>query len=77
MEELRDCHRFDGKDHWASIYFKKVVDIKKSKTITTVDINFDNATLAVFSRSGGMLKLKRFKTSLKRILTHSIWVERI
>ena len=69
--------KFDGKSYWVSIYFKKVINIKKNKTIMAIDINFDNVTLAIFSKSGKLLKVKRFKTPLRKILTHRIWIERI
>ena len=42
-----------------------------------IDLNFDNLTLAVFTLNGRMVKLKRFKTPLRKILTHRIWIERI
>ncbi|MEM4731048.1 MAG: zinc ribbon domain-containing protein, partial [Sulfolobales archaeon] len=32
---------------------------------------------AVFALSGELLKLKRYKTPLRRMLTHRIWIERI
>lgn len=31
----------------------------------------------MFKPSGRMLKLERFKTPLRKMLTHSIWIERI
>jgi hypothetical protein len=43
----------------------------------TIDPNFDNVTLAVFTLSGRLVKLKRFKTPHRKILTHRIWIERI
>ena len=43
----------------------------------TIDVNFDNVTLAVFALGGELLKLKRYETPLKRMLTHRIWIERI
>jgi len=43
----------------------------------TIDVNFDNVTLAVFALGGELLKLKRYETSLKRMLTHRIWTKRI
>jgi len=43
----------------------------------TDDVNFNNITLAVFTSSGELLKLKRYKTPLRRILTHRIWIERV
>lgn len=69
--------KFDGKDYWVSIYFKKAVQLRKPRTLIAIDINFDNVTLAVFSKSGRVLKVKRFKTPLRRILAHRIWIEKI
>jgi len=66
----------DGK-FWVSIYFKKSVKSLKPKTIMAVDLNFDNATLAIFTLDSRLLRLKRFKTPHRKILTHRIWVERI
>ncbi|MEM4054144.1 MAG: zinc ribbon domain-containing protein [Desulfurococcaceae archaeon] len=62
---------------YVSIYFRKTVKSRRTKTITTIDVNFDNVTLAVFAPSGKLLKLKRYKTPLRKILTHRIWIERI
>ncbi|MEM0050509.1 MAG: hypothetical protein QXW39_08280 [Candidatus Bathyarchaeia archaeon] len=42
-----------------------------------IDVNFDNVTLAVFTPGGRIIRLKRFETSLRKILTHRIWIERI
>ncbi|MEM0035480.1 MAG: RNA-guided endonuclease TnpB family protein [Desulfurococcus sp.] len=69
--------RYDGKDYWVSIYFKKAVNLKKPRTVMAVDINFDNVTLVVFSKSGKLLRVKRFETPLRKVLTHRIWIERI
>jgi len=49
----------------------------KPRTVMAIDLNFDNVTLAIFALSGRLLKLKRFKTPHRRILTHRIWIERI
>ncbi|MEM2077615.1 MAG: zinc ribbon domain-containing protein [Sulfolobales archaeon] len=62
---------------YVAVYFKKTVKFRKPRTVMTADVNFDNATLAVFAPSGKLLKLKRYRTPLKRMLTHRIWVERI
>jgi len=43
----------------------------------TVDVNFDNVTLAVFTPSGRIIRLKRFETPLRKILIHRVWIERI
>jgi putative transposase len=42
-----------------------------------IDLNFDNITLATFTFNGRLLKLKRFKTPLRKVLTHRIWIERV
>ncbi|MEM4489700.1 MAG: zinc ribbon domain-containing protein [Desulfurococcaceae archaeon] len=62
---------------YVAVYFKKTVKFRKPRTVMTVDVNFNNVTLAVFAPSGGLLKLKRYRTPLRRILTHRIWIERI
>jgi len=62
---------------YVAVYFRKTVKPRKTRTVMTVDVNFDNVTLAVFTPSGELLKLKRFKTPLRRMLTHRIWIERI
>ncbi|MEM2076674.1 MAG: RNA-guided endonuclease TnpB family protein [Sulfolobales archaeon] len=62
---------------YVSVYFRRTVKPRRTRTIMTIDVNFDNATLAVFALSGELLKLKRYKTPLKRMLTHRIWIERI
>ncbi|MCQ5337154.1 MAG: RNA-guided endonuclease TnpB family protein [Candidatus Methanomethylicia archaeon] len=66
----------DGK-FWASIYFKRAVKLLKPRTTMAIDLNFDNITLATFTFNGRLLKLKRFKTQLRKLLTHRIWIERI
>ncbi|MEM1683704.1 MAG: RNA-guided endonuclease TnpB family protein [Ignisphaera sp.] len=62
---------------YVSIYFRRTVEPRRTRTVMTIDMNFDNITLAVFTSSGRMVKLKRFETPLRRILTHRIWIERI
>ncbi|MEM0066420.1 MAG: zinc ribbon domain-containing protein [Sulfolobales archaeon] len=62
---------------YVAVYFRKTVKSRRTRTVMTIDVNFDNVTLAVFALSGELLKLKRFKTPLKRMLTHRIWIERI
>ncbi|MEM1623325.1 MAG: hypothetical protein QW543_04220 [Sulfolobales archaeon] len=62
---------------YVSVYFRRAVEPRRTRTVVTIDVNFDNATLAVFALSGKLLKLKRFKTPLRKILTHRIWIERI
>jgi putative transposase len=42
-----------------------------------IDLNFDNITLAIFTLNGRLVKLKRFRTPLREILTHRIWIGKI
>jgi len=67
----------DGSGFWVSIYFKKVAKAVKPRTVMSIDLNFDNVTLAVLTLDGRLLKLKRFRTPLRKVLTHRLWVERI
>jgi len=69
--------KYDGEEFWVSVYFKRVVKPVKPRTVMAVDVNFDNLTLATFTLDGRVVKLKRYKTPLRKILTHRIWVERI
>ncbi|MEM4984429.1 MAG: IS200/IS605 family accessory protein TnpB-related protein, partial [Sulfolobales archaeon] len=62
---------------YVAVYFRRAVKPRRTRTVMTIDVNFDNVTLAVFALSGELLKLKRFKTPLRKILTHRIWIERI
>lgn len=62
---------------YSSVYFRKTVKPRKPETVMTVDVNFDNITSAVFTPSGKLLKLKHFKTPLRKVLTHRIWIGRI
>ncbi|MEM1623100.1 MAG: RNA-guided endonuclease TnpB family protein [Sulfolobales archaeon] len=62
---------------YVSVYFRKTVKPRKTKTVMTIDVNFDNVTLAVFTPSGRIIRLKRLETPLRKVLTHRIWIERI
>jgi putative transposase len=68
--------KYDKGEFWVSVYFKRSVRIVEPKTVMAIDLNFDNVTLAVFALSGRLLRLKRFKTPHRRILTHRVWIER-
>ncbi|MEM1876106.1 MAG: hypothetical protein QXH21_04950, partial [Ignisphaera sp.] len=59
---------------YVAIYFRRTVKLGRTRTVMTIDVNFDNITLAVFAPGGELLKLKRFKTPLRRMLTHRIWI---
>jgi len=67
----------DGGGFWVSIYFKRVAKAVKPRTVMSIDLNFDNVTLAIFTLNGRLAKLKRFRTPLRKVLTHRIWVERV
>jgi len=69
--------KYDIGEFWVAIYFKKTVKPVNLRTVMAVDVNFNNVTLAVFTPNGRLVKLKRFKTPLRKILTHRIWIERI
>ena len=69
--------KYDKEVFWVSIYFKRTVKTVKPRTVIAIDLNFDNVTLAVFTLDGGLVRLKRFKTPHRKILTHKIWIERI
>jgi putative transposase len=69
--------KYEGGEFWVSVYFRRVVKPVKPRTIMSIDLNFDNVTIAVFTLDGRLVKLKRFKTPHRKILTHRIWIERI
>jgi len=69
--------KYDGGEFWVSVYFKRSIKPVKPRTIMAIDLNFDNVTLAVFTFDGRLVKLKKFKTPHRKILTHRIWIERI
>jgi putative transposase len=69
--------KYEDGEFWVSSYFKRVVKLLKPKTAMAIDLNFDNVTLAVFTLNRRLVKLKRFKTPHRKLLTHRIWVERI
>jgi putative transposase len=69
--------KYDGSGFWVSIYFKRAIKPLKPRTVMAIDLNFDNITLAVLTLDGRLVKLKRFKTPHRKVLTHRIWVERI
>jgi len=57
--------------------FKRSVRTVEPRTVMSIDLNFDNVTLAVFTLDGKLIRLKRFKTPHRKVLTHRIWAERI
>ena len=68
---------YDGSEFWVLVYFKRAIKLVKPRTIMAIDLNFDNVTLAIFTLNGRLVKLKKFKTPHRKILTHRIWIERI
>jgi len=69
--------KYDGKSFWVSIYFKRIVKSLKPRTVMTIDLNFGNVTLAVYTLDGRRVRLKKLNTPHRKILTHRIWIERI
>jgi putative transposase len=69
--------KYEDEEFWVSIYFRRTVKPLKPRTVMAIDLNFDNVTLAVFTLDGRLVRLKRFKTPHRKILTHRIWIERI
>jgi len=64
--------RHDGSGLWVTVYFRRDVKPAEPRTITSVDLNFDNITLAVFTLNGKLIRLKRLRTPLRKALTHRI-----
>jgi len=69
--------KYEDNEFWVSVYFRRTIKPLKPRTVMTIDLNFDNVTIAVFTLDGRLAKLKRFKTPHRKILTHKIWIERI
>jgi len=61
--------KYDDESFWVSVYFKRVVKPVKPKTVMAIDVNFDNLTLAVFTLNGRLIKLKKYRTPHRKILT--------
>jgi putative transposase len=68
--------KYEDGEFWVSVYFRRAIKPVKPRTIMSIDLNFDNVTIAVFTLNGKLLRLKRFKTPHRKILTHKIWIER-
>lgn len=68
--------KYDGERFWACIEFRKDVKLYKPRRYLAVDLNFDNVTM-VIARGGGIIKIKRYPTPLRKALTHRVWIERI
>jgi len=69
--------KYEEGEFWVSIYFKRSIKLLKPRAIMAIDLNFDNITTAVFTLDGRPIRLKRFKTPHRKLLTHRIWIERI
>jgi putative transposase len=69
--------KYEDGEFWVSIYFKRVVKSLNPRTVMAIDLNFDNVTLAIYTPDGRRVRLKKFNTPHKKILTHKIWIERI
>jgi putative transposase len=69
--------KYEDGEFWVSVYFRRAIKPLKPRTVMTIDLNFDNVTIAAFILDDKLAKLKRFKTPHRKILTHRIWIERI
>jgi putative transposase len=69
--------KYEDGEFWVSVYFRRTIKPLKPRTVMAIDLNFDNVTIALFTLNGGLIRLKRFKTPHRKILTHRIWIERI
>jgi len=69
--------KYEDGEFWISVYFRRAIKPVKPRTIVAIDLNFDNVTIVVVTLDGRLVKLKRFKTPHRKILTHKIWIERI
>jgi putative transposase len=62
---------------WVSIYFRRVVKLLKPRTVMTIDLNFDNVTIAILTLGGRLVRLRRFKTPHRKVFTHRISIKGI
>jgi len=69
--------KYEDGEFWVSVYFRRAIKPVKPRTVMAIDLNFDNVTIALFTFNGRLIRLKRFKTPHRKILTHRVWVERI
>jgi putative transposase len=68
--------KYEDGEFWVSVYFRRAIKPLKPRTVMAIDLNFDNITIAALTSNGRLVKLKRFKTPHRKVLTHRIWVER-
>jgi putative transposase len=82
VEKYRDWNncelvvKYEEGEFWVSMYFRRSVRLLKPKTVMAIDLNFDNITTAVFTLDGRLIRLKRFETPHRKLLTHRT-IERI
>jgi putative transposase len=69
--------KYEDGEFWVSVYFRRIAKPLKPRTVMAIDLNFDNVTIALFTLNGRLIRLKRFKTPHRKILTYKIWIERI
>ena len=69
--------KYEDGEFWISIYFKRIVKSLNPRTVMTIDLNFGNVTLAIYTLNGRRVRLKKLNTPHKKILTHKIWIEKI
>jgi putative transposase len=69
--------KYEEGGFWVSMYFRRSVKPLRPKTVMAIDLNFDNITTAVFTLDGRLIRLKRFETPHRKLLTHRTWIERI
>jgi putative transposase len=69
--------KYDGGGFWVSVYFRRAIKPLKPRTVMAIDLNFDNITIVALTSNGRLVKLKRFKTPHRKVLTHRIWIERV
>jgi putative transposase len=69
--------KYDGRGFWVSVYFRRAVKTVRPRTVMAIDLSFDNVTLAVLTLDGRLVRLRRFRTPHRKLLTHRMWIERI
>jgi len=69
--------KYEDGEFWVSIYFKRAVRPLEPRMVMTIDLNFGNVTLAIYTLDGRRVRLKKLKTPHKKILTHKICIEKI
>lgn len=57
------------------IYFKKIVQLRETNGVISIDLNFDNITIVEYKED--VKKIKQLPMPLRKALTQKIWAERI